>query len=62
MKDSEKTRLQLSISPKLREWLEEQAELRGQPLASVATHMLVDTMIDYRRHETISSEKHEKTD
>jgi hypothetical protein len=45
MKD-DKTRLQLSISPMMRDWLESQAELRGQPMASVATHMLADVMLE----------------
>jgi hypothetical protein len=46
---TERSRLQISLSPKLREWLEEQAELRGQPLASVATHLLADVMIHDKR-------------
>jgi hypothetical protein len=55
----ERSRLQISLSPKLREWLEEQAELRGQPLASVATHLLADVMIQDKRQ---TSYRHDPTD
>ena len=46
MADSDRIRIQVTLSQKLREYLESQAELRGQGIATVAASILADRMID----------------
>jgi hypothetical protein len=58
----DKTRIQVTLSPSLRDFLSKQAELRGQPLATVAAHFLGDRMIEenykiYSHHVTSNPDR-----
>jgi len=40
--EEQNTRIQITLSPALRQYLEEQAELRGQPISSLVNHLIAN--------------------
>jgi hypothetical protein len=49
----DKTRIQVTLSAALRQYLERQAELRGLPVSTVVSHFLADRMLtETKQHDT----------